>query len=159
MTGVIFSSWKDEIVDNRGKAPEEFLEAKGLNIPADYDKEAGIKGFMGWDGLVLRDPGVNVVDMVRAYLEAVQGESCGKCVPCRVGTRVMLDVMNRIADGRGKKGDLDVLRRLGDFIKEGSKCTLGQTGPKPVLDAIEYFREDFEEGIKGKKKVPRGTYR
>jgi formate dehydrogenase beta subunit len=159
MTDVVFSSWRNEIVDNRGKAPGEFLEAKVLNIPVDYDKQAGIKGFMGWDGLVIRDPGVNVVDMVRAYLEAVQGESCGKCVPCRVGTRVMLDVMNRIAGGKGKMGDLDVLRRLGAFIREGSKCTVGQTGTKPVLDAIEYFRGDFEEVIKGKKKIARGTYK
>ena len=159
MADVVFSSWKDEIIDNRGRAPEEFLEAKGLNIPADYDRETEIKGFMGWDGLVIRDPEVNVVDMVRAYMEAVQGESCGKCVPCRVGTRVMLDVMNRIADGRGRMGDLDVLRRLGGFIREGSKCTVGQTGTKPVLDAIEYFRGDFEEVIKGKKKVSRGTYK
>jgi formate dehydrogenase beta subunit len=159
MTEVVFSSWKDEIIDNRGKAPGEFLEAKGLNIPADYDKEAHIKAFMGWDGLVIRDPGVNVVDMARAYLEAIQGESCGKCVPCRVGTRVMLDVMNRIADGRGKMADLGVLRRLGDFIRDGSKCTVGQTGTKPVLDAIEYFKGDFEEVIKGKKKVPKGIYK
>ena len=159
MADVVFSSWKDEIIDNRGKAAEEFLEAKGLTLPAEYDKEAGIKGFMGWDGLVIRDPGVNVVDMARAYLEAIQGESCGKCVPCRVGTRVMLDVMNRITDGRGRMGDLDVLRRLGGFIREGSKCTVGQTGTKPVLDTIEYFRGDFEEVIKGKKKVSRGAYK
>ena len=159
MNDVVFSSWRDQIIDNRGKAPGEFLEPKGVNIPADYDKEAGIKGFMGWDGLVIRDPGVSVVDMVRAYLEAVQGESCGKCVPCRVGTKVMLDVMNRVADGRGKMADLDTLKRLGAFIRGGSKCTVGQTGTKPVLDAIEYFRGDFEEVIKGKKKVARGTYK
>jgi formate dehydrogenase beta subunit len=158
MTDVVFSSWKDEIIDNRGKAPGELVQAKGLDLPVDYDREAEIKGFMGWDGLVLRDPGVNVVDMVRAYLAAVQGESCGKCVPCRVGTKVMLDVMDRIVDGRGRMKDLDLLRRLGDFIKEGSKCTVGQTGTKPVLDAIEYFRGDFEEVIKGKKKVPRKGY-
>jgi formate dehydrogenase beta subunit len=159
MNDVVFSSWRDEIIDNRGKAPGEFLEPKGLNIPANYDKEAGIKGFIGWDGLVIRDPGVNVVDMVRAYLEAIQGESCGKCVPCRVGTKVMLDVMDRVADGRGKMADLDTLKRLGAFIREGSKCTVGQTGTKPVLDAIEYFRGDFEEVIKGKKKVARGAYK
>ena len=159
MNDVVFSSWRDEIIDNRGKPPGEFLEPKVLNIPADYDKEAGIKGFMGWDGLVIRDPGVNVVDMVRAYLEAIQGESCGKCVPCRVGTKVMLDVMNGVADGRGKMADLEMLKRLGSFIREGSKCTVGQTGTKPVLDAIEYFRGDFEEVIKGKKKVARGTYK
>jgi formate dehydrogenase beta subunit len=159
MTDVVFSSWKDEIIDNRGKGPGEFLEAKGLNIPADYDKEAHIKAFMGWDGLVVREPGVNVVDMARAYVETIQGESCGKCVPCRVGTRVMLDVMNRIADGRGKMADLGVLRRLGEFIRDGSKCTVGQTGTKPVLDAIEYFKGDFEEVIKGKKKVPKGVYK
>jgi len=159
MNDVVFSSWRDQIIDNRGKAPGEFLEPKGVNIPADYDKEAGIKGFMGWDGLVIRDPGVSVVDMVRAYLEAVQGESCGKCVPCRVGTKVMLDVMNRVADGRGKMADLDTLKRLGAFIRGGSKCTVGQTGTKPVLDAIEYFRGDFEEVITGKKKVARGTYK
>src|SRR5512139_1148193 len=159
MTDILFSSWGGVITDNRGKAEADRQAPPNLALPLDFDQEKKIKAFIGWDGIAIRDPEVDVVDFTRAYIQAVQYESCGKCTPCRVGTRVMATVMNRIADGRGKKEDLDQLRFLGETILKSSKCNLGQTGPKPVLHAIDHFKNKFEEAISSKKKIPRQEYK
>ena len=159
MTDILFSSWGGVITDNRGKPEAERQGVAGLNLPLEFDKERKIKAFMGWDGIAIRDPEVNVLDLTRAYLEAVQKESCGKCTPCRVGTRIMATVVNRICDGEGKIEDLEQLKFLGGTIQKSSKCNLGQTGPKPVLDAIDHFRKQFEETIQSKKKIPREEYK
>jgi len=95
---------------NRRKPEGERQPVAALNLPLEFDKERKIKAFIGWDGIVLRDTEINMVDLIRAYLEAVQDESCGKCTPCRVGTRVMATIMNRIADGQGKVEDLNQLK-------------------------------------------------
>ena len=158
MTDILFSSWGGKITDNRGKPEGEQQVLSGLGLPAELDKERKIKAFFGWDGIAIRTPDVNVVDMVRAYLEAVQNESCGKCTPCRVGTRIMATLVNRIVDGQGRTEDLDELSRLGETILKSSKCNLGQTGPKPVLDAISHFRDQFKEAIESKKKIARQEY-
>jgi len=159
MADILFSSWGGTITDNRGKPEGERQAVPGLGLPAEIDKEQKIKGFFGWDGIAIRTPDVNVVDMVRAYLEAVQNESCGKCTPCRVGTRIMATLANRIVDGEGKAEDLDQISRLGETILKSSKCNLGQTGPRPVLDAISHFRDQFKEAIASKKKIPRQDYK
>ena len=159
MTDLIFSSWGSAITDNRGKSEAERQSPLGLNLPLEFDKDKKIKAFIGWDGIAIRNPEVKIVDLIRAYLEAVQKESCGKCTPCRVGTRVMATVMNRIADGRGKAEDLEQLRFLGEMILKSSKCNLGQTGPKPVLDALRYFEEEFSGVIQSGETVPREEYK
>jgi len=100
-----------------------------------------------------------MVDLIRAYIEAVQDESCGKCTPCRVGTRIMATILNRIANGQGKEGDLKQLKYLGEMILKSSKCNLGQTGPKPVLDAIDHFEDQFSGAIQLQKKIPRQEYK
>jgi len=105
MTDILFSSWGGVITDNRGKPEAERQPVSVLNLPLELDKEKKIKAFIGWDGIVIRDPEANMVDLVRAYLEAVQKESCGKCTPCREGTRIMATIMNRDADGQGKPED------------------------------------------------------
>ena len=92
MAGILFSAWQGEVVDNRGKVGRRLRRAPEARPPRGVRHET-IKAFMGWDGLVLRDPSVDVVDMCMRYVEAVQNESCGRCVPCRVGTRIILDVM------------------------------------------------------------------
>ncbi len=114
---------------------------------------------MGWDGFAIRSAEVNIIDMVRVYLEEVQKESCGKCTPCRVGTRLMATIMNRITDGLGRVEDVDRLRYLGETILKSSKCNLGQTGPKPVLDAINHFKDDFQQTILSKKRTSREEYK
>ena len=159
MTDLIFSSWGSAITDNRGKSEAEWQSPPGLNLPLEFDKDKKIKAFIGWDGIAIRNPEVKIVDLIRAYLEAVQKESCGKCTPCRVGTRVMATVMNRIADGRGKAEDLEQLRFLGEMILKSSKCNLGQTGPRPVLDALRYFEEEFSGVIQSGETVPREEYK
>jgi formate dehydrogenase beta subunit len=159
MTDILFSSWGGMVVDNRSKPEAERQTPSNLNLPLDFDQERKIKAFVGWDGIAIRDPGVDIVDLMRAYLDAVQKESCGKCTPCRVGTRVMATVMNRITDGQGKKEDLDQLRFMGETILKSSKCNLGQTGPKPVLHAIDHFKNKFDEAISSRKKIPRQEYK
>jgi len=159
MTDILFSSWAGVVTDNRGKPEAERQPVAALSLPLELDKERKIKAFIGWDGIVLRDPEVNMVDLIRAYLEAVQDESCGKCTPCRVGTRVMATIVNRIADGQGKVEDLKQLKYLGETIQKSSKCNLGQTGPKPVLDAIDHFEDQFSGAIQLQKKIPRLEYK
>ncbi|MFQ6079293.1 MAG: FAD-dependent oxidoreductase, partial [Thermodesulfobacteriota bacterium] len=159
MADIVFSSWQGRVVDNRGKSQEEFEEVPGLNLPLDYDGERWIKAFMGWDGLAIRGADVNIVDMCRAYMEAVQKESCGKCIPCRVGTRVILTILKRITDGRGTRVDLDRMESLGGMIRESSKCQVGQTGTIALLYCLRYFKDEFLELIKNKKRVPPGTYK
>ncbi|MDI7261758.1 MAG: FAD-dependent oxidoreductase [Thermodesulfobacteriota bacterium] len=159
MTDILFSSWGGMVVDNRGKPEGERQSVPNLNLPLEFDKEKKIRAFVGWDGIAIRDPEVNMVDLVRAYMEAVQKESCGKCTPCRVGTRIMSSILNRIAEGEGKAEDLDQLKYLGEMILKSSKCNLGQTGPKPVLHGLDYFKGQFSEVIQSKKKSPREEYK
>jgi formate dehydrogenase beta subunit len=159
MTDILFSSWGGVVTDNRGKPEVDRQTPPGLNLPLEFDKEKKIKAFVGWDGIAIRDPDTNIIDLIRAYLEAVQEESCGKCTPCRVGTRIMSTIMKRIADGNGKTEDLQQLKSLGEMILKSSKCNLGQTGPKPVLDALGHFNNQFSEVIQSKKPVPRQEYK
>ncbi|MBW2038577.1 MAG: FAD-dependent oxidoreductase [Deltaproteobacteria bacterium] len=159
MGEVIFSYWGGRLTDNRGKAPEEFAEPERLKLPPEFKPGVRIKAFMGWDGFAIQEADVSIVDMCRAYMEAVQKESCGKCFPCRVGTKVIAETLERIAQGKGKMRDLDLMESLGHSIQEGSKCNLGQTGPIPLLVALEHFRDEFAKVIKNKKKVLRGDYK
>lgn len=159
MGDIVFSSWQGQVVDNRGKPSKEFEDVPGLNLPLVYDGKTQIKAFMGWDGLAIRDPGVNIVDMCRAYLEAVQKESCGKCIPCRVGTRVILATLRNITDGHGTRENLDEMESLGRMIQESSKCQVGHTGTIALLHSLEYYRDEFLDLIDNKKKAPPGTYK
>ncbi len=156
---ILFSSWGEEIVDNRGRPEGDRIPAKNLSLPLEFDKERKVRAFVGWDGMVIMDPSVNVIDLTRAYIEAIQRESCGKCTPCRVGTRIMSTLLNQIADGEGKEEYLDRIRYLGETIQKSSKCNLGQTGPRPILHAIEHFKAQFIEAIQSKKKIPREEYK
>ena len=159
MAEVIFSYWAGELVDNRGKGPEERKEPEKLRVPEEYRPGVPIKAFMGWDGLCVRDPAVSVVDMCRAYMEAVQKESCGKCFPCRVGTKVIAETLDRICQGEGRVEDLSLMEGLAQAIRKSAKCNLGQTAPVPLLVALEHFRDEFMEVITKKKVVPKGTYK
>ena len=131
MTDILFSSWGGVVTDNRGKPEAERQPVAALNLPLEFDKERKIKAFIGWDGIVVRDPDVNMVDLIRAYLEAVQKESCGKCTPCRVGTRVMATIMNRMADGQGKAEDLGQLKYLGRRSSGVPSATLVRRAQNP----------------------------
>ncbi len=126
------------------------LPMQYLDLPIDYDsvKEAG--AIMGSGGLIVMDESTCMVNIARYFLEFTQDESCGKCVPCRVGTRHMLDILNRISCGEGKMEDLDELERLAEHIQSASLCGLGQSAPNPVLTTLRYFRSEYEEHIQRK---------
>jgi NADP-reducing hydrogenase subunit HndC len=110
---------------------------------------------MGSGGLIVMDEDTCMVDVARFFMDFCQDESCGKCVPCRVGTKKMLDILTDICEGRGKEGDIELLDELAAIIKDSALCGLGQTAPNPVLSTIRYFREEYEAHIK-EKRCPAG---
>ncbi len=124
------------------------LPASLLNQPVDYETLAQAGSIMGSGGMVVMDEDTCMVDVARYFLSFTQDESCGKCVPCRLGTKQMLDILNDITHGRGKLEDIDLLLSMSEQIKAGSLCGLGQTAPNPVLTTIRYFRDEYEEHIK-----------
>jgi NADH-quinone oxidoreductase subunit F len=126
------------------------ITSQYLNTPVDYDSLAKLGTIMGSGGLITMDEDSCMVDMARFFMDFVQDESCGKCVPCRLGTKRMLEILERITQGQGKKGDIELLEELGETIKEAAMCGLGQTAPNPVLNMIHYFREEYEEHINDK---------
>ncbi len=119
-----------------------------LNVPVDYESLNELGAIMGSGGLIVMDEDTCMVDMARFFLDFVQDESCGKCVPCRVGTKRMLEIVTRICEGHGEDGDIERLIKLGEMIRETSLCGLGQTAPNPVLSAIRHFRAEFEAHIR-----------
>ncbi|MCX6257844.1 MAG: NADH-quinone oxidoreductase subunit NuoF [Bacteroidia bacterium] len=117
----------------------------------DYDSVNATGAIMGSGGMVVMDETTCMVDIARFFLDFTQKESCGKCTFCRIGTRRMLEVLNRIIDGKGKEGDIEVLEELAYQIKDNSLCGLGQTAPNPVLTTLKYFRNEYEAHIRDKK--------
>ncbi len=126
-----------------GCIPREFL-----NVPLDYEELNKLGAIMGSGGLIVMDEDSCMVDVARFFLEFVQEESCGKCAPCRVGTKRMLEILEKICDGRGEDGDIEQLEQLGHHIQDTALCGLGQTAPNPVLSTIRHFREEYEEHIR-----------
>lgn len=126
------------------------LTKEYLNTQIDYDSLVELGAIMGSGGLIAMDEDTCMVDVARFFMEFVQEESCGKCVPCRLGTKRMLEILERITRGEGKEGDIELLIELGTVIKETALCGLGQTAPNPVLSTIKYFRDEYEEHIKYK---------
>ncbi|MCK5680523.1 FAD-dependent oxidoreductase [bacterium] len=158
MAEIIFSSWGGEVVDNRTKESQDFEPVNTVDLPEYFRQDEAVKALMGWYGLVVRDPETDVVDLSRVYIQEVQSKSCGKCFLCRIGTKVMAETLERICNGQGKPEDLGVLKRLAESIRESSKCNIGQSGPLPILDALEHFAADFESVINAKKSVTAGNY-
>jgi NADH-quinone oxidoreductase subunit F len=126
-----------------GCLSEEFLD-----LTVDYESLTAAGSIMGSGGLIVMDEDTCVVDLAKYFLDFTQKESCGKCTPCRVGTRHMVEILTKITHGEGSAEDLLALRTLGDTIKKGSLCGLGQTAPNPVLTTLRYFRNEYLEHIK-----------
>ena len=126
------------------------VPAELADTPVDYDALAGVGAIMGSGGLVVLDDADCMVDIARYFLRFTQDQSCGKCTLCRVGTRRMLDILDRICEGNGKAADLDELERLALTVKAGSICGLGRTAPNPVLSTLRYFRGEYEAHIAGR---------
>ena len=133
-----------------GCIPEEFLDT-----PLDYESLSKLGAIMGSGGLIVMDEDNCMVDVARFFLEFTQDESCGKCTPCRVGTRRMLEILTRLTKGQGEDGDIEKLEALGNLIKSTALCGLGQSAPNPVLSTIKYFRDEYEAHIY-EKRCPAG---
>ncbi len=127
------------------------IPAEHIDTPIDYESVKELGAIMGSGGLIIIDDKACMVNLAKFFLEFAQDESCGKCPPCRIGTKLMLDTLTRITKGEGKPGDIDDLEKLAQHIKEGSLCGLGQTAPNPVLTTIRYFRDEYEEHIRNKR--------
>jgi len=124
------------------------IPADKLDLPVDYESLTSAGTIMGSGGMIVLDEDSCVVDIARFFLSFTQEESCGKCGPCRVGTRAMLGILNKIAEGRGTPRDLDTLEEMAVTVKQGSLCGLGQTAPNPVLTTLRYFRAEYEQHIR-----------
>ncbi|MEA3505272.1 MAG: NADH-quinone oxidoreductase subunit NuoF [Bacteroidota bacterium] len=122
-----------------------------LDIQVDYDSVNATGAIMGSGGMVVMDETTCMVDVAKFFLNFTQEESCGKCTFCRMGTKRMLEILERITDGKGVEGDIEKLEELAEQIKNNSLCGLGQTAPNPVLTTIKYFREEYEAHIRDKK--------
>ena len=119
-----------------------------LNAPIDYEKVAELGAIMGSGGMIVMNEDSCAVDMARFFMDFCQDESCGKCTPCREGTKRMLQILTNITQGKGKEGDIELLEEMAPIIKDASLCGLGQTAPNPVLSTIRYFRKEYEDHIR-----------
>ncbi|MFC1952013.1 NADH-quinone oxidoreductase subunit NuoF [Chloroflexota bacterium] len=128
-----------------------FLPASLLNLPVGYEELTGAGSIMGSGGMIVLDEDNCIVDTARFFLAFTQAESCGKCVPCRLGTKQMLDILEDITNGNGKPEDINLLEDLAKDITAGSLCALGGTAPNPVLTSIRYFRDEYEAHIRDKR--------
>lgn len=122
-----------------------------LDTPVDYDSLTETGAIMGSGGMVVMDDKTCMVDVAKFFLKFTQEESCGKCTFCRLGTKRMLEILERITEGKGEAADLQKLEVLADNIRQGSLCGLGQTAPNPVLTTLKYFRHEYEAHIFEKK--------
>jgi len=132
------------------------IPASHLDTPIDYDSLMQIGSMMGSGGLIVMDEDNCMVDIAKFFLEFTQDESCGKCPPCRIGTKRMYQILDRITKGEGKEGDIEELEKLAKNIQKSALCGLGQTAPNPVLSTLKYFREEYEAHIK-EKRCPAGA--
>lgn len=126
------------------------ITLENLNTPTDYDQLAKLGAIMGSGGLIAMDEDTCMVDTARFFMDFIQDESCGKCLPCRLGTKQMLEILERITQGKGVEGDIELLVELGETIQQTAICGLGQSAPNPVLSTIRYFIEEYQQHIKDK---------
>ncbi len=128
-----------------GCIPEQFLD-----MAVDYESLASVGSIMGSGGMIVMDETACMVDVAKFFMDFVRDESCGKCVPCRVGTTQMHGMLERISEGEGQPSDIDTLARLGTMVKATALCGLGQTAPNPVISTTKYFRHEYEKHITDK---------
>ena len=132
------------------------IPADMLDLPVDFDTLTARGAMMGSGGMIVMDEDNCMVNIAKFFLEFTVDESCGKCPPCRIGTRRMLEMLTRITEGKGEPGDIEKLETLAKNIKASALCGLGQTAPNPVLSTIRYFRDEYEAHI-NEKRCPAGV--
>ncbi len=128
-----------------------FIPESLIDLPVDYDELTKVGSMMGSGGMVVTDENNCMVDMAKFFLKFTQDESCGKCIPCREGTKRMYDILDRITKGKGKEEDLDILEELSNMVVESSLCALGGSAPNPVLTSLKYFRDEYLSHVRDKK--------
>jgi NADH-quinone oxidoreductase subunit F len=122
-----------------------------LDLEVGFDELTKAGSMMGSGGMIVMDEDNCMVDVARYFIEFLADESCGKCVPCREGTKQMLKILNNITEGKGKEGDIELLEELSEVLSEASLCALGKTAPNPFLSTLRYFKDEYESHIKEKK--------
>ncbi|MBW1712241.1 MAG: NADH-quinone oxidoreductase subunit NuoF, partial [Deltaproteobacteria bacterium] len=127
------------------------VSAEHLNAPVDYESVAKLGAIVGSGGMIVMDEDKCMVDVARFFMEFCVDESCGKCTPCRVGTRQMLAILTRICQGQGREGDIESLEKWASIVQNTALCGLGQTAPNPVLSTLRYFRDEYEAHIRDKR--------
>jgi len=148
MSQVVFSTWQDEFIDNRGKASDEWGQS-AFKLPEDYTADRSSKAFIGWDGVAIFQEDVDAVRLATEYAAQYQvySEACGRCAPGRWGGRILFDLLDKIARGEGTTADVDHLKEVSETMMLTSKCEIGRTVPKPILDLMEHYKEQFDEAI------------
>ncbi len=141
MKDILFSSWGGQVVDNRGREASAYDAVENVELPEFFKPDQKIRALAGWDGILLRDPDVDVVDLVKAYLEAVHKVSseCNKCNYCTTGYAEMLDVLKDVYNGEATDEDLEFFENSGKAVIESSKCNIGKMGPNPALHLARFF--------------------
>ena len=134
-----------------GCIPQQFID-----LPVDYEGLQSVGSMMGSGGMVVLDETDCMVAMAKFFLTFTQEESCGKCVPCRIGTKRLLEILSRITEGEGREGDIELLQELAEDVRDGSLCGLGMSAPNPVLSTIRYFRHEYEAHIR-ERRCPAGS--
>ena len=127
------------------------IPAELIDTPIDYESVTKVGAIMGSGGMVVIDETACMVEMAKFFLSFTRKESCGKCIHCRLGTKRMLEILERITEGKGKEGDIETLENLAREVQAGSLCQLGITAPNPVLSMIKNFRSEYEAHIRDKK--------
>ena len=153
MARVVLSTWRGEEIDNRGKAVDEWVESE-YKVPETYDGDTKSRAFIGWDGVVIFDENIDAVRLAMEYASQYQkySEACGRCAPGRWGGRILYDLLDKIARGEGSFEDIEHLKEVSQTMMLTSKCEIGRTVPKPILDLMEHYKEQFDECITEAKK-------
>ena len=152
MSRVVFSTWRGEFVDNRGKPSDEWEES-GFKLPETYDGDTKSKAFIGWDGVAIFNEDIDAVELASKYAAQYQeySEACGRCAPGRWGGRILYDLLDKIARGEGTHDDVAHLKEVSETMIVTSKCEIGKTVPKPILDLMEYYKEQFDACIEAQQ--------
>ncbi len=156
MSKVLFSTWQGEFIDNRSIENKDDWSESSFKVPATYEGDKNSKIFIGWNGLVVFEKNVDVIKAGVKYAAQYQlySEACGRCAPGRWGGRILYDIFDKIARGEGANDDITHLKEICETMMKTSKCEIGRTVPKPLLDILEYFEEEISDLIVNKKKSP-----
>ncbi|MEA3490434.1 MAG: FAD-dependent oxidoreductase [Campylobacterota bacterium] len=157
MSAVLFSTWKDEFIDNRGKSSDEWSKS-AFRLPEEYTADRRSKAFIGWDGVAIFQEDIDAIRLATEYAAQYQvySEACGRCAPGRWGGRILYDLLDKIARGEGSQSDIDHLKEISETMMLTSKCEIGRTVPKPILDLMEHYKDQFDKAIE--RQIPSKHY-